>query len=515
MHEPSRAALEFDSVCFAYGNASKLARSGGDILSNTTFRVREGELVALMGRNGSGKSSIAKLSNALLRPRSGRVSVFGRSLQLGDDAYDIRKLVGLVFQNPSDSIVSTIVEDEVAFGLENLGVPPAEIRLRICEALREVGAEGYQSRDVSTLSGGQRQRVCIAAVLAMRPRLLIMDECTSMLDPSSSEEVWDAVEAARNANATILFITQRYDEALRADRILMMEEGHAIEVPKERVQAMQSAEVDSILRIGSSEGASSSSPVNAGSTFLPDMPASSQGTQGHAAPSLDSNEASFVPSLELKGVSFRYPDAQEDVLSNFSLTVSPGDFLAVVGPNGSGKSTLLSLSCGLLAPTQGVVEIAGQETSSKQERNAARHHVGLCMQDPERAIFSDTVFKEVAFGLESIGASRSQMEEGVRFALSLVGFDAEKVRDLNPRHLSGGEARRVAIAAAIATKPSVLALDEPFANLDSESKVHILRCLAQLAGRGFAILLVTHDKLIAQYVCSGMVRLDRPGSDAR
>ncbi|MBE6742197.1 MAG: energy-coupling factor transporter ATPase [Ruminococcaceae bacterium] len=225
--------IEFKNVDFSYfvddndGNYSQANRVEIEVLKNFNLSIEEGSFVAILGHNGSGKSTIAKLTNGILVPNSGEITVDGISVKDDESIFDVRKNVGMVFQNPDNQIVSSIVEEDVAFGVENLGYPPEECRKRVDEALKTVGMSEYAEMSPSKLSGGQKQRVAIAGIIAMKPKCIVLDEPTAMLDPSGRKEVIKTIlKLNREEGITILLITHYMDEAVKADRVVVVEKGN-------------------------------------------------------------------------------------------------------------------------------------------------------------------------------------------------------------------------------------------------------------------------------------------------
>lgn len=210
--------IRVDNVSFSYDD--------NRVLNNISLSVQEGEFVALLGHNGCGKSTMAKLFNVLLSPQSGTVTIDGITAETEDDIYEIRSRVGLVLQNPDNQLVATVVEEDVAFGPENLGVPPQEIRRRVDSALKAVDMYEYRSHAPHKLSGGQKQRVAIAGIIAMEPRCIVLDEPTAMLDPKGRQEVMDTIRHLnKSMGITIVLITHYMDEAVQADRVIVMDKG--------------------------------------------------------------------------------------------------------------------------------------------------------------------------------------------------------------------------------------------------------------------------------------------------
>ena len=219
--------IKFDNVSFSYETEDENGNPKTEkVLENFNFSIEEGSFVAILGHNGSGKSTVAKLTNGILFADEGTVTVDSILARDDDTIYDIRKTVGMVFQNPDNQIVSSIVEEDVAFGVENIGIPSDECRKRVDEALKTVGMYEYRLRTPSKLSGGQKQRVAVAGIIAMKPKCIVLDEPTAMLDPSGRKEVIDTVmKLNREEGITIVLITHYMDEAVKADRVVVMDDG--------------------------------------------------------------------------------------------------------------------------------------------------------------------------------------------------------------------------------------------------------------------------------------------------
>ena len=242
--------IEFQNVTFGYTDDSESQVVEENVIENMNLKIEKGDFVAVLGHNGCGKSTLAKLCNAIVVPQSGRVLVDG--IDTADEAklYDIRRKVGMVFQNPDNQIVATIVEDDVAFGPENLGVDPEEIRVRVDEALKSVGMYEFRHSEPHKLSGGQKQRVAIAGIIAMKPQCIVFDEPTAMLDPRGRKEVMKTAKMLNEEyGITVIFITHYMDEAVKANRVIVMDEGRIIldGTPKEvfvNVDTLKNAKLD-------------------------------------------------------------------------------------------------------------------------------------------------------------------------------------------------------------------------------------------------------------------------------
>lgn len=430
-------AISFENVTFSYEPTAP-------VLQDLTFSIHPGEMVALTGSNGSGKSTIARLADALLLPDAGCVRVFGMDTRNVQDLFAIRGSIGMVFQNPDDQLVATLVQDDVAFGPQNLGLSEADVEERVREALIAVGMEDAAGADVNALSGGQKQRVALAGALALRPRILILDEATSMLDEAATADALRIVRTLHEEGMTVLIITHDPQLAAQAGRIINMDGGAAEPLPPLRI-----------------------------------------------APARSEHPAEAV--LEWDDVTFAYAPDAPPALSHVSLTIHQGEFVALTGPNGCGKSTLLKLVNGLLVPDAGQVRVQGGALATKQARNDARSRVGLAFQQPERQLFARTVYDDVAFGPRNQGLAEVQVEERVRAAFEDVGLPFEAFYRRNPFMLSGGEQRKAALAGVLALRTSVLALDEPCAGLDARAERQLMELLLRLNEAGTTIIMVTHS----------------------
>lgn len=242
--------IEFQNVTFGYTDDSETQQIEENVIENMNLKIEKGDFVAVLGHNGCGKSTLAKLCNAIVVPQSGRVLIEGIDTADEDKLYDIRRKVGMVFQNPDNQIVATIVEDDVAFGPENLGVDPKEIRVRVDEALKSVGMYDFRHFEPHKLSGGQKQRVAIAGIIAMKPQCIVFDEPTAMLDPRGRREVMKTAKILNEEyGITVIFITHYMDEAVKAKRVIVMDEGRIIldGTPKEvfvNVDTLKNAKLD-------------------------------------------------------------------------------------------------------------------------------------------------------------------------------------------------------------------------------------------------------------------------------
>ena len=462
-------------------------------LDDVTLEVCRGERVCVLGANGSGKSTLASVICGLLAPDEGDVELAGHAVCTGGvpdlAAYrDARRQLGLVFQNPDDQIVTSVVADDVAFGPENLGVPRAQISVRVARELRRVAMEKYAHADPSRLSGGQRQRVCIAGALAMEPSVLVLDEPSSLLDVRGRAAIMRVMGRLAAAGATLVHVTHFMDEALAADRVVVMQHGHvALEGTPDEVFAAKNAQVIEALGL--------EMPFEARlAVALRQAGAAGGAIAAPGAPS-DKKPAACAHTAEplailARDLGFSYgPGAQ--ALDGVSLEVPVRATTAIVGQTGSGKSTLLRLLCGLEAADAGSLTVCGINAATKRGRRQVRRAVGYVMQHPERQLFAQTVAEDVAFGPRNQGLSAAEVEGRVAHALDLVGL-ADR-RDASPFELSGGQQRLAAIAGVLAMEPELLVLDEPTAGLDPRGRARLRALMADLAAHGVTLLQVTHS----------------------
>lgn len=479
--------VRLDHVTLRYGDSLAL--------DDVTLEVCRGERVCVLGANGSGKSTLASVICGLLAPDEGDVELAGHAVCTGDvpdlAAYrDARRQLGLVFQNPDDQIVTSVVADDVAFGPENLGVPRAQIAARVARELRRVAMERYAHADPSRLSGGQRQRVCIAGALAMEPAVLVLDEPSSLLDVRGRAAIMRVMGRLAAAGATLVHVTHFMDEALAADRVIVMQHGRvALEGTPDEVFATKNAQVIEALGL--------EMPFEARLAAALRADAADGKVAAVAAPSGEKPAASAACAPAAKPLAilardlgFSYgPGAQ--ALDGVSLEVPVRATTAIVGQTGSGKSTLLRLLCGLEAADAGSLTVCGINAATKRGRRQVRRAVGYVMQHPERQLFAQTVAEDVAFGPRNQGLSAAEVERRVAHALDLVGLTDR--RDASPFELSGGQQRLAAIAGVLAMEPELLVLDEPTAGLDPRGRARLRALMTDLAAHGVTLLQVTHS----------------------
>lgn len=471
------------TVDFTYvdeeGNETLATRA----LDGVSLDIEKGSFVAVVGMNGSGKSTLAKCLNGLVVPTEGEVLVDGMSTNDESALWEIRKKIGMVFQNPDNQIVSSIVEDDVAFGPENIGIEPENIRARVKDALERVDMYDCKDKGAHMLSGGQKQRVAIAGAIAMRPECIVFDEPTAMLDPHGRAQVMGIIKELNAEGITTILITHFMEEAEQADRIIVMKDAKIIsdDTPAklfENLELIEKAGLDVPVRIMLASSAHSLSHL-------------------HLNPAED-RKRSDKPSVVCEGLRYTYNPGmpgETTALDGIDLTINEGDICGIIGHTGSGKSTLLQHLNGLIKPSEGTIIVDGQcITDGSAKLVDIRRKVGLVFQYPEYQLFEETVAKDVAFGPKNLGITGDELDKRVKESIELVGLNYEKVKDASPFELSGGMKRRVAIAGVIAMNPSVLILDEPTAGLDPKAHRDILTMVRRIhQAKKITIIFVSHN----------------------
>lgn len=483
-------------------HVSLFYEGGVTALDGVSLELARGERLCVLGANGSGKSTLASVICGLLAPDEGEVELAGEQVCAGGapdlEAYRrARRSLGLVFQNPDDQIVTSIVADDVAFGPENLGVPRDQIAARVARELHRVAMDDYAQADPARLSGGQRQRVCIAGALAMEPAVLVLDEPASLLDVRGRLAILRVMGRLAAAGTTLVHVTHFMEEALEADRVIVTDHGRVAlaGTPSEVfAQGEKIAELGLEVPFAARLSRRLDLPWTCDETALLDALGEARGAGSLAssthAGATDETAPFASPVITVEHVFFSY-GRHIHALEDVSFEIAPGTSTAIIGQTGSGKSTLLRLLCGLETPDEGRVIVAGNDTTTRRGRRAARGCMGYVMQHPERQLFAETVEKDVAFGPRNLGLPEGEVARRVTEALELVGL--AKRRDVSPFKLSGGQRRLCALAGILAMKPRVLVLDEPTAGLDPRGRAMLRRVLARLRERGVTLVQVTHS----------------------
>lgn len=482
--------LEVKNVTVGYGDV--------EVLSGASLSVAPGELVALVGDNGSGKSTLGRVMCAAQLVDGGSVVVDGHDPSVSElDRLRVRALVGRVCQDPVDQIVSSLVFDEVAFGPRNLGLDDAEVERRVLAALDLVGMLSFADCVTTELSGGQQQRIALAGALAMHPSYLVLDEPTAQLDPSARAGFRDLFSRlAHESHMGIAQITHDPAEIARADRV--------IDVARMGVRSgdasaggdrANDARVGDVRGGDAFKGAQSTGDASLDSVRSFDACASdacavsednaSEGGSLMAATCARGGRADIVharPVLELDGIFFSYGD--RPVLTDVSLRVHAGEVVLLAGASGAGKSTLASIAAGLVAPCSGEVRLCGAPPVPGD--------VGLAFQQPEAQFFLDTVYDEIAYAPRNLSCDEAEVDRRVHAAVRTVGLD-EGLLSSSPFELSGGQARRVALASVLSLDAPAYIFDEPSAALDAKGRAFARRMVEGLSREGRAVLVITHD----------------------
>lgn len=499
--------INVDDVSFSYGTQTEQA------LKHISLSVNKGDFIGIIGPSGAGKSTLAAcLSGAVPHHYTG--TFFGSVMVDGHDTCevsltDVSQIVGSVLQDIDTQMVASVVEDEMLFGLENFSVPHDQIEQRMSETLETVGISDLRDREIATLSGGQKQKVAIAAILAMRPRVLVLDEPTAALDPASSTLVFETLrEANRALGITIVVVEQKV--ALLSEycnRVLVLNHGeialqgepHEVFAHADELRAI-GVDCPRVTRIFNSletDGLASGTPcldVDEAErliTGIVDPAHASSDIQAPAgsphAPSLRPHAKDAEPVLAFDHVEFAYPNDGAAV-HDLNLTLYPGELVGIVGQNGAGKTTLTKLLTGLLKPASGSVRVTGLDTAAVPTSRIARE-VATLFQNPDRQICKGTVLDEVAFGLELAGIDRAEALRRAQLVIDRFGLPADEA----PFSLSRGQRQMVALASVVVVEPKIVVLDEPTSGLDYRECMTVMETVRTMAERGCAVIMVCHD----------------------
>ena len=505
----STPIIELRDVSFSYNEGREKA------LDSVSLSVREGDFVGVIGPSGAGKSTLAAMMSGAI-PHHYAGKLYGATLVGGRDTCevtltDISRIVGSVLQDIDAQMVASVVEDEMLFGLENFGVPHDKIEERLAGALDAVGIADLRDREIATLSGGQKQKVAIAAILALEPRVLVLDEPTAALDPASSRHVFDTLrEVNERMGVTVVVIEQKV--ALLSEycgRIVVLDHGrvafegtphevfsHGEELRAMGVDSPRVARVsNSLARHGVIEQGLPCLNVAEACALVAGLvgtgardaePGRAPAASPHA-PAPRPHAEGAEPVVELSGVNFSYPGGGASV-RNLEMRVYPGELVGVVGQNGAGKTTLTKLLNGLLKPASGEVRIAGLSTSEVPTSSIAAHCATL-FQNPDHQICKDTVLEEVAFGLELQGVDATEARERAARVAKRFGLPLDEA----PFSLSRGQRQMVALASVVVCEPEVVLLDEPTSGLDYRECMTVMETVREMAEHGSAVIMVCHD----------------------
>lgn len=487
-------AVSLQKVRFSYDGGKTWILDGIDL------EIAYGQRIAIIGKNGSGKSTLAKIIAGLSSPDSGIVTLCGIKVfeanNVDSKAYQkARESIGALFQSPEDQIVTTVVEDDVAFGLENLCASKEFMKQNISKALRAVNMENHRFSDPSNMSGGQQQRVAIASSIATKSKLLVLDEPTSMLDSCAKADVNKLFDKLQTRGTTIVQVTHKISECKNADRILMLENGKLRDV--------------SLLEL--EEFYAEKSPAVIGSKSMTENVEKSNAENSNAESKnkRDSNKTNKNAAIEISNLSVSYANSQNPIIRDYSLSVKAGEIVAIMGKNGCGKSTLAKAICALIKYDSGSICVNGikiSEKTSKSQMRGIRKNIGYVMQLPEQQLFAQTVFEDVAYGPKNFGLEGCELRSIVLNALKSLHI--EHLAQKSPFELSGGQQRLAAIAGILACNPKILVLDEPTAGLDFEYAKIVLKILSDLHNKGVTIIVITHDFSEAKALGARIVTLD-------
>lgn len=467
-------AVSLQNIRFSYDGGKTWILDGIDL------EIAYGQRIAIIGKNGSGKSTLAKIIAGLSSPDSGIVTLCGIKVfetnNVDPKAYQkARESIGALFQSPEDQIVTTVVEDDVAFGLENLCASKEFMKHNINNALRAVNMENQRFSNPSNMSGGQQQRVAIASSIAMQSKLLVLDEPTSMLDSCAKADVDKLFETLQTRGTTIVQVTHKISECKNADRILMLENGRLRDVCISKLEGFCKEKSPAVIE----------------------------------SKSMTENAKKSNTAIEISNLNVSYANSQSPIIKDYSLSVKSGEIVAIMGKNGCGKSTLAKAICGLIKYDSGSVYINGikiSEKTSKSQMREIRKNIGYVMQLPEQQLFAQTVFEDVAYGPKNFGLEGCELDS--RVLNTLKSLHIEHLAQKSPFELSGGQQRLAAIAGVLACNPKILVLDEPTAGLDFESAEILRRILNDLHNNGVTIIVVTHDLNEAKSLGARIVTLD-------
>ncbi len=492
--------FQVENLTYSYPGTEKPA------LKEVNLEIREGEFLLVTGGSGSGKSTLARVLAGLIPDFyggtfGGKVFFQGKEMRTLDRRRLARE-VGMVFQDPEKQIVQSCVEAEIAFGLENLGLPPEEMSRRVAEVIGFMNLLSVKEAFTANLSSGQKQKLALAAVLAMQPRVLILDEPTSQLDPVSAEEILNVVKRLNEEMGfTVIMVEQRLERCFHlADRVLLLEDGQVLGAGSPPAEAREAVKrglpfVPPVARFFAGLNAPLIPvTVKEGRRLLQSYingknPAGVAGVKPAVfrPKNLSTGKGSLKKSvITLQNVWFTYPDGPE-ALKSVCLDIKEGEFVVILGENGAGKSTLLKVMAGLLQPGRGRVYVQGKEMGRKGIKDM-RSFIAYLSQNPNDYLFQETVEDELLFTMNNFGLKDRRAVDEI-----LKRMQLECYRRRNPRDLSSGERQRVALASVLVTRPGLIILDEPTRGIDLRLKAALGHFLEEETSRGKTVVMVTHD----------------------
>ena len=523
--DPNKIIIE--DVSFSYENADENSGKAPRLaLDGISASIEKGSYTAILGSNGSGKSTLAKIIDILEIPDSGRVVIFGKDTSNDELFWQIREHCCCVFQNPDNQIVGTMVEEDVAFGPENLGIPNPELRELVDQALKDVGLYELKDRETTALSGGQKQKLAIAGALAMKPDILILDEATAMLDPTSRDDFLSVVERMRvEKNLTLITITHDMTEALRCDKLIIINKGKvALEGTPEEIFMSEDlwqyglkrpVKFNFAFEIAKLCGCKLTKEDLKSDEALTESLVKMLKTPGLKAPetlvSDNGDEENREIIMSVKGLSHSYDGNNTKAIDNINLDIRKGEVLGIVGESGCGKTTLITHMNAIVRPQEGEVVIHTDDgdlfCSNKKDTMKIRQNVGLVFQYPEYQLFEETVYKDISYGLKKMNVSQEEQKALIKEAADKVGL-TDRELDASPFELSGGQKRRAAMAGVLVMKPKILVLDEPASGLDPRGRQEMFAIIKGLKESGTTIILVSHNMDEAAVNCDRICLID-------
>ncbi len=504
--------IAVENVSYEYPN-------GFRALNRNNLNIEKGQFIVIMGPNGAGKSTFCLTLNGIV-PQSaggkfyGSIHINGMDT-LTTEVFKLAQHVGLVMQNPEAQLFCSTVEDELAFGPENLCIPVEEIGNRIKRVAHAIRIEDLLDRGPTDLSGGQIQRVVTASMVTMEPGIMVFDEATSALDPKGATELFQLAKELNQEHKMTVIMTEHKSEQIAefADFIVIINKGEIIHkgTPREvfsQVENLSEIKVapPQVTRLMYQLGFRDKElPVtlDEAEKILREKISSSNSSEAIKAPIFygereDKHKvvSTESPIIEVDNISFTYPKGIE-ALQDVSLKINKGDFIGIIGENGAGKSTLVKHFVGLLRPTKGDIHVFGKSIREYATSSLARR-IGLVMQNPDHQLFKSSVIDEIKVGPLRFGLTGAELEERVNEAMSDIGI--VELADRHPLSLSWGDRQKVALASILALKPEVVIFDEPTTGQDLEGRVIFLELAKKLNQIGYTIIVITHDmELITNY----------------
>ena len=506
--------IELDHVTYTYWNRTE------PTLHDISVRIEGGSLSILVGPSGSGKSTFCAVMNGIIPHLSGgklegQILVDGRNTR-DLEVKDLALTVGQVFQDPETMFATLSVEDELAFGPENLRFPPLQIRERVEELLNETGLTDHRKDVVWDLSGGQLQKLGLACVLAMGPQVIVLDEPTANLDPAATSSVHELVLNLCAKGVTVLLVTREADELLaQADQLIVLNDGHLVDAGPPRdvlrrhgrfmleelgIWLPETVEIGIQLNVAGKLG-DSAIPITVSETVaVIQHVAKPDGPKVEVAPprtEVCSRVASTTPLILAHQIGYTYPNGTH-ALDSVSLSVQAGEWVMILGRNGAGKSTLARMLVGLLKPQSGTLTLFGEDAHKWNVEKLAAH-ISLVFQNPEHQFLTDTVRDEIGYSLLSQGITSSAEIEGrTDAALEMLGL--QEVGEVHPFALSAGLKRRLGVATMLVGNPRVLVVDEPTYGQDKNMTRTLMSRMQEIRSRGVSVIMITHDmRLVQEY----------------